>query len=472
MAVTAWKKPGSAKVVSLGGSTWSNPSRITADDNSDATSSISSGGFSDYLLGYNFGFTTSDIPSGSTIDSIDFRFEGLRTAGSGTVSIDVVSLFSNSGGTPSEDGAQGSGAFSPTATLTGSRAVLTAAAIFGSVGLTDTAVRSSGFGLALGFISSGAAGTAGCDYFEARVNYTPGTTDAAGSAAGSGTPSATGRAIKPTSGAASGTGAASGVGHEIHSGAGSAPGTSTAAAIGNPVGAGVGASAGAATELGSGAETVASEGHADGVGTGAGIGESTATAAGSASGQGTPAAVGTGVTPASGSSGGIGSGAAEAEATAAAVGIAAGASTAVAMPPQVIEADGSAAGTAVAEAAGSTVAAADDALGDYHDGKPRSDSAAERERERLRDQKRLRDAVEQAFNRAHGLEDDDEADEPGRPAPVPALVLEFAQELVDLRNIAAGLGEIEAMVAELFARQAAIRQQDEDDAVILLLLAA
>lgn len=173
MATTAWKKPGSATTVSVGGATWSNPTRITADDNSDATSAMTSGNFSDVIVGYNYGFTTSDVPSGATIDSINFRFEGLKTTGAGTLQLIDGYLYSNTGGTPSEDALFASGNFSPSVSAITSRTLYTASNILGSAGLTDSAVRSSGFGIGLGFLASGGAATAGVDYFEVSINYTP-----------------------------------------------------------------------------------------------------------------------------------------------------------------------------------------------------------------------------------------------------------------------------------------------------------
>lgn len=73
MAVTSKKFPGttSSETVTGGSSTnWVNTSNIGADDTSEASWAESTAGPDDSprLIGENYGFTTSDIPSGATID--------------------------------------------------------------------------------------------------------------------------------------------------------------------------------------------------------------------------------------------------------------------------------------------------------------------------------------------------------------------------------------------------------------------
>ena len=73
MAVTDYKYPGTAANVSNGGyNSWDSPNAIKADDTSYSATLI--GGTknaTDYLTGTNFGFTSSYVPSGATINGIE-----------------------------------------------------------------------------------------------------------------------------------------------------------------------------------------------------------------------------------------------------------------------------------------------------------------------------------------------------------------------------------------------------------------
>lgn len=75
MAVTAYKYPGTAANVSGGYMTWMTVDNIKADDTSSAaccTDGKANKNPTDYLTATNFGFTSSDIPTGSTINGIEF----------------------------------------------------------------------------------------------------------------------------------------------------------------------------------------------------------------------------------------------------------------------------------------------------------------------------------------------------------------------------------------------------------------
>ena len=76
MAVTDWKYPGTAANVDNGGYyLWSNVDNIKADDSKSAlalTNGAADKNPSDYLTATNFGFTSSDIPAGATINGIEF----------------------------------------------------------------------------------------------------------------------------------------------------------------------------------------------------------------------------------------------------------------------------------------------------------------------------------------------------------------------------------------------------------------
>jgi hypothetical protein len=76
MAVTEYKYPGTAANVANGGYyAWSNVDSIKADDSESAlvvTNGNPDKNPTDYVTATNFGFTSTDIPSGATINGIEF----------------------------------------------------------------------------------------------------------------------------------------------------------------------------------------------------------------------------------------------------------------------------------------------------------------------------------------------------------------------------------------------------------------
>jgi hypothetical protein len=76
MAVTDWKFPGTAANVNNASyGAWSGYDNIKADD-SESAYTVTNGNAdknpSDYLTATNFGFSSTDIPSGATINGIEF----------------------------------------------------------------------------------------------------------------------------------------------------------------------------------------------------------------------------------------------------------------------------------------------------------------------------------------------------------------------------------------------------------------
>jgi hypothetical protein len=69
---TPWTLPGSGANTGVGDDNWTNPGRITADDNSEARADINDLDESRYLRGTDFGFL---IPAGATINGIEVRIE-------------------------------------------------------------------------------------------------------------------------------------------------------------------------------------------------------------------------------------------------------------------------------------------------------------------------------------------------------------------------------------------------------------
>jgi hypothetical protein len=90
MAVTAWKAAGTCSSDSAVGSiqwfadVFNNTSlagtEVSSDNNVNAESQPTSGATSHYLKCTNFGFTSSDVPTGATIDGIEWRFSRYRNA--------------------------------------------------------------------------------------------------------------------------------------------------------------------------------------------------------------------------------------------------------------------------------------------------------------------------------------------------------------------------------------------------------
>ena len=73
MAVTDYKFAGTAANVDRDSkAAWQNPDNAKADDTSYAKITPGKNSYSDWLLLTNYGFSSSDIPSGSTINGIEF----------------------------------------------------------------------------------------------------------------------------------------------------------------------------------------------------------------------------------------------------------------------------------------------------------------------------------------------------------------------------------------------------------------
>lgn len=72
MAVTDYKFAGTAANVDRGSTDWANPSNAKADDTSYSGNTVGKNTYTDWLLLTNFGFSSSDIPSGATINGIEF----------------------------------------------------------------------------------------------------------------------------------------------------------------------------------------------------------------------------------------------------------------------------------------------------------------------------------------------------------------------------------------------------------------
>ncbi len=297
MAVTAWKTASTVATVSNGGVDWTNPSNIGSSNNAYAVAaSIPSFGNSYDLRATNFGFTSSDIPPGSTIDGVEAELEA--KASNSTNVYMPVALRNATGATSQRAPPSGSLSTSDaTYTLGG------AADLWGG-GLSQAQVVSSAFGInTQANCDGGGPVTVSVDFVRLRVYYTP---------------------PPPSPGTAEGSSAVTGVGKANAAGAGVSTGAPAVTAVGRSNAASPGSSTGTATPLGVGRSNAVSAGSSSGTSTVAGVqlievmagaaagtsiatgaGESLARSVGSASGVASASAVGTGARPAAGAATGI-----------------------------------------------------------------------------------------------------------------------------------------------------------------------
>lgn len=101
MSVTSYKFAGTvANVDRDGTSDWSSPDNAKADDNIRTSNAVIKAYYSDWLRLTNFGFTSSDIPTGSTIDGIQVvidRYVTETSPGSGYMIDSALYLRKTSG---------------------------------------------------------------------------------------------------------------------------------------------------------------------------------------------------------------------------------------------------------------------------------------------------------------------------------------------------------------------------------------
>ena len=168
MPETAWKYPGT--VVDNGGNyAWVNPNNVKVDDETFATERITGKNTTgNILLLTNFGFSSSDIPAGSTINGIEFIIS--RKAGQPGYLYDYSIYLRNSGG---NTGSNMASAATYDTTLT--PITYGGATNMCGTSLTQSDIVASSFGIAfLIAIGSSTNYTAYVDYIKIRVYYTEG----------------------------------------------------------------------------------------------------------------------------------------------------------------------------------------------------------------------------------------------------------------------------------------------------------
>lgn len=166
MAVTAYKSSGTqASVDRAAGVAWTSPGNVAASDDSRATCANPGTG-SDWLRLTNFGFSTSDIPAGSTIDGLEFEIECADTAGPAAPR-DLEIFFRVTAGQV------GSNAADVGVNWPAVEAYVThggATSLYGR-SWTDTEIVSADFGIDIAVDALGGA-TASVDHVRIRVYYT------------------------------------------------------------------------------------------------------------------------------------------------------------------------------------------------------------------------------------------------------------------------------------------------------------
>lgn len=175
MADTGWVLAGTGTNDAGSGATaWSNPSRVTANDNSeaDAANIPKNDGLSQLLFSTNYNF--SAIPVGATIDGVEFRFErrSVRASGAWNSSINDNLVQLIVGGSLAGSNLSAGANYPNGATLSGSYG---GASNLWGASLTRANVVASDFGVAIQAVNnSGAAAnyTAYVDYMEMKVYYT------------------------------------------------------------------------------------------------------------------------------------------------------------------------------------------------------------------------------------------------------------------------------------------------------------
>ena len=173
MAVTAYKSAGTQSSEDRsGGVTWGSPANAAASDNSRSTASLAFGPSvnSDWLRLTNFGFSSSDIPSGATIDGIEYQIERSVGSGSGTVT-DLEIFLRITSGQVGSSGAD-TGTSWPAAASEAYATYGGATSKFGRT-WTQSEIVSTDFGLDISArLSAGASRVGQIDHAQVRVHYT------------------------------------------------------------------------------------------------------------------------------------------------------------------------------------------------------------------------------------------------------------------------------------------------------------
>jgi len=171
MAQTPWKFAQTA-------TGWTNGGNIAADDGALVQPGLLGAGvFSAILNAYNFGFTTSDIPTGSTIQGVEFRVKWRRTANGSPVGVQYAMLRLSWGGNDGNNKAASVPAITnlPTSFTLGGAADTWGATVLTLIPDGENEVRSTNFGFTFRVFNADAKYSVelGIDCIEMRVTFTP-----------------------------------------------------------------------------------------------------------------------------------------------------------------------------------------------------------------------------------------------------------------------------------------------------------
>ena len=218
-----------ANLTGVGTIAWVDPTRITANDNSDASASALGAFISNYLRASNFGLS---IPAGAIIDGIEVRLERYEETGSDNVFDEFVRLVDDTGTVRTTNKANTTSEWSTSRTLVnygGANDLWGEAPGF----WTPAKLNDVDFGWAIAIDKQGALSSFGgrIDAMWVRVFYTEGS-DAV--SAGVATVTGVGQSFEADSGEAISAGMATiaGIGKRLFLGDGMSSGLSTMEAVG------------------------------------------------------------------------------------------------------------------------------------------------------------------------------------------------------------------------------------------------
>jgi len=168
MAVTSYKVAGAGSWEARAGSDgpWEHPDRVTACDDSWASSDIGKNDYSDWLRCVSFGFTVVDIPAGATINGIEVKIQ--RHQGIATDVIDSALYLRKTAGQVGDNKASAvvwQETVDEEVTYGG-------AADTWNAGLVDTDVVSADFGVDLSALAGAVVSEGFIDCVSIRIYYT------------------------------------------------------------------------------------------------------------------------------------------------------------------------------------------------------------------------------------------------------------------------------------------------------------
>jgi len=168
MAVTNWKGAGTAATVDRDGkNSWAYVNNVKADDANDTHVTPGKLTYSDWLRLTNFGFSTSDIPEGSSIDGVEVGINRCDTAYDALVRDSALYLRKTSGQV---------GDNKASATIwpedIPAYAYYGGAADTWNANLGESDIRNSNFGIDLSGYKGDGAGICRVYYIKIRIYYT------------------------------------------------------------------------------------------------------------------------------------------------------------------------------------------------------------------------------------------------------------------------------------------------------------